>query len=67
MAMSNTNDTLNHERPSPRTLVAIRSGGWKGVAGLAAIWLILMFGGLSSLNLRSALFWLRTLSVRSAS
>jgi hypothetical protein len=58
MPMSTTNDTLNKESPSPRTLVSIRRGWWKGVAGLAAIWLFLMFGSLRSLDVRSALFWL---------
>jgi hypothetical protein len=56
--MGTTNDTLNHEVPRPSTLVAIRRGWWKGLAGLIAIWLIVIFGGpLFPPDLRSAWFW----------
>jgi hypothetical protein len=58
MPMSTTKNTLDYEHPGPRTLVSIRRGWWKGVAILAAIWLMLIFQGLWSLNLRLASSWL---------
>jgi hypothetical protein len=56
--MQLANDTSQQERPAPRTLISIKSGRWKAVAGLAALWLIVIFGGpLFRPDFRSWLFW----------
>jgi len=56
--MHTANDTSQKEGPGPRTLVAVQAGRWRSVAGLAAIWLILIFGGpLFRPDIRSWLFW----------
>jgi hypothetical protein len=58
MPMHHANEKSQHEGPGPRTLVSVKAGRWKTVAGLAAIWLIANIGGpLLRPDLRSWLFW----------
>jgi hypothetical protein len=56
--MHTVNDTSQQGGPEPRTLVSVKAGRWKVVSGLAAIWLVMIFGGpLLRPDLRSWLFW----------